>query len=98
MEQREKEVNALKDFRNTLKNSLSTELKHSKELQFMAESGFRQLGEPRIWVFADRQRPEPMHLEINNWQHLLNLLYKEAIQRNKIEEFIAILKQKFLRY
>lgn len=47
----------------------------------MANNGLRQLGEPRIGEFANRQRPEPVHNEINAWQHILNMIYKEALQR-----------------
>ena len=39
----------------------------------MADNGLRQLGPPRINLFADCQRPEPLHLEINNWEHVLNV-------------------------
>ena len=42
---------------------------HQNELAFMAEKGIRQLAEPRIGIFANRQRPEPFHLEVNNWTH-----------------------------
>ena len=50
----------------------------------MAENGIRQLGHLRIGVFAVRLRPEPMHCEINAWQHYLDLLYVEAIHRNNL--------------
>lgn len=58
----------------------------------MAGNGPRQLGEPRIGEFANRQRPEPVHNEINAWQHILNLIYKEALQRNVIDLFLEILR------
>ena len=38
-------------------------------LQVMAGNGIQQLGPPRIGQFANRLRPEPMHCEINAWQH-----------------------------
>ena len=66
---------------------------HQNELAFMAEKGIRQLGEPRIGIFANRQRPEPFHLEVNNWTHILKLLYVVAIQKNKYKEFIEIIKK-----
>lgn len=33
----------------------------------MAENSLWQIGQPRIGLFADRQRPEPVHNEINTW-------------------------------
>ena len=53
----------------------------------MAETGIRQLGEPRIGIYADRQKPDPLHLEINSWQHILNVLYLEAVRRGRYECF-----------
>ena len=58
----------------------------------MASTGIRQLGIPRINLFADRQRPEPFHLEVNNWEHTLNLLYRHCIQRNVVDKLVDILK------
>lgn len=57
----------------------------------MANNGLRQLGEPRIGEFANRQRPEPVHNEINAWQHILNMIYKEALQRNNVDLFLEVL-------
>ena len=89
---RKQELEALTNFRKTLPKNMSTETQHKKELEYMANNGIRQLGEPRVGIFADRQRPEPMHLEINNWQHMLDLLYKEAVRRNCFDDFIDILR------
>ena len=58
----------------------------------MAINGIRQLGEPRIGSYADRLRPEPPHVEVNNWAHVLDLIYLESLQREKYHEFIDILK------
>ena len=44
---------------------MSEKNQHARKLQFMAENGTRQLGPPRIGHFADRQRLEPVHCEIN---------------------------------
>ena len=76
MESRSKEIDALNGFINSLKPSLSEENKHRKELEFLASSGFRQLGDPIIGPYVDRQQPDPMHLEINAWEHILDLMYK----------------------
>ena len=46
---------------------------------------------PRIGEYADCQRPEPVHNEINAWQHLLNCIYQEALRRGLIEVFLEIL-------
>ena len=79
MEQREEDLRKLDEFRSSLCSTLSEKEKHEKELAFMAESGTRQVLYPRIGAFADRQRPEPLHNENNAWQHLLNVIYKEAL-------------------
>ena len=55
MESRSKEIDALNGFINSLKPSLSEENKHRKELEFLASSGFRQLGDPIIGPCVDRQ-------------------------------------------
>ena len=64
---------------------------HAQELEFMAEKGIRQFGMPIIGIFADRQRPEPFHLEVNNWQHILDLIYLIAVQNDYCESFLEIL-------
>ena len=58
----------------------------------MAANGYRQIRPPRIGVFADRQRPKPVHNKINGWKHLLNLVYKGALRRNRVESFLEILR------
>ena len=91
LEIRKSHVNKVDNFMNSLPSNLSEKNRHARKLKFMAESGIRQLGPPRIGIFADRQRPEPVHCEINAWQHLLNIIYREAVQRGKFTEFIDIL-------
>ena len=58
----------------------------------MAEHGLRQLGEPRIGMFADRQRPEPLHLEINNWQHIMDLIYSQYKMRGCVDVLVSTLR------
>ena len=58
----------------------------------MAENGLRQLGEPRISIFAEILHPEPLHLEINSWQHLLNIIYHEAVRRGRYSHFDTTLR------
>lgn len=48
----------------------------------MAENGIRELGPPRIGQFSDRQRPEPLHCEINAWQQILSIIYLEFVKRD----------------
>ena len=55
---------------------------HAQELEFMAEKDIRQFGMSIIEIFTDRQRPEPFHLEVNNWQHILDLIYLTAVQND----------------
>ena len=53
----------------------------------MADNGLRQLGIPRIGIYANLQKPEPLHLEINNWEHVIYVLYLEAVRKGKIDFF-----------
>lgn len=89
-ERRKRDLDKLENFRKTVEK-LSEAQKHKKELEFMAANGIRQFGKPRIGIYANLQRPEPMHNEINAWQHALNLLYKEALQRHCVDLFLNIL-------
>ena len=92
-ESRVKDLTMLNDYREELKGckNLSIESFHRKELEYMAKHGLRQINEPCIGPYANLQRPEPLHLEVNNWQHLLFLLYLEAVQNSEIEVFLATL-------
>ena len=90
-EKRERDLGKLESFRKSLGSSLGSQQRHNRELEYMRENGLRQVGPPRIRDFADRQRPEPVHNEINAWQHLLNLIYKEALMRNVTETFLEVL-------
>lgn len=69
MEIRNCHVVKVENFMNFLSCSMSEKNKHDQKLQFMAENGIRQLGPPRIGHFAERQRQEPVHCEINAWQN-----------------------------
>lgn len=82
----------LNDFRAALPKDIDPNTKHNKELAYMAENGLRQLGPPRIGVFADRIRPEPLHLEINSWTHVLDVIYKESVRRGQFQKFIEVLR------
>ena len=64
----------------TLPKQLRGKAFHAKKLSFMAENGIRQLGKPRIGIFSDRVKPDPLHCEINAWQHLLDLIHSEALR------------------
>lgn len=76
---REEAQTKLQAFQKSLPKSLSPSQIHSCELEFMAQNGIRQVGATRVGIFANRFRPEPVHNEINAWQHMLNLLYEEAL-------------------
>jgi hypothetical protein len=88
---RQANVNLVKRFVSELPRNLSEEARHARKLEYMAENGIRQLGPARIGVFAERQRPEPLHCEINAWQNILNIIYLEAVQRNMFDTFILVL-------
>jgi hypothetical protein len=91
MDTRIKELLMLKKFENKQNINASESAKHNNKLNFMADNGIRQLGEPRIGKFSDFIRPEPLHLEINNWQHVLDLIYKESVRRGVFEIFLSCL-------
>ena len=76
---------------NSLPSHLSEKNCHVKKLQFMGENGIRQLGQPRIGIFPEQQRPEPVHCEINAWEHVLNIIYRQAVQRGIFDKFIDVL-------
>ena len=88
---RENHANMVQNFERTLKKDLLEKTRHNKKLAFMADNGIRQLGPPRIGVFADKQRPEPLHCEINAWQQVLNIIYQESVQRKVFDQFIKVL-------
>lgn len=88
---REEALKKLQVFRNGLAKDLTPFQIHSRELEFMAQNGSRQVGAPRVGIFADRFRPEPVHNENNSWQHMLNLICKEALRRSVVETFLTTL-------
>ncbi len=88
---RGKHLEMVESYLATLPKNLSSSVIHSRKLAFMAENGIRQLGKPRIRVFADRVKPDPLHCEINAWQHIFDLLYSESVRRHAFEKFIATL-------
>ena len=90
-DKRKKDLDKLDNFRKSLSSSLNDKQRHTKELEFMRDNGLRQCGPSRIRDFANRQRPEPVHNEINVWQHLLNLIYKESLMRNVVDKFLEVL-------
>lgn len=88
---REKHTSMLQNFEKSLKPGLSEKTRHEKKLQFMAANGIRGFGPPRIGVFADKQRPDPLHCEINVWQLAINIVYQESVQRNVFDQFMKVL-------
>lgn len=88
---RKNHVKMVQQYTSSLSATLSKKAKHEKILQYLAENGLRQLGPPRIGIFAERQRPEPVHCEINAWKQLLHIIYIEYVQRGKFDVFIDIL-------
>ena len=89
-ETRDKHLHKLEEYRKTLKN-LTPFCASAWDLSFMAENRLREIGEPRISIFANRVRPEPVHCEINGWQHLLNLIYQEGLRRNLVLSVLKVL-------
>ena len=91
MEMRIASTEKLDHFMASLPSAMSEKSRNTRKLQYMAENGIRQLGLPRIGQFADRLRPEPMHCEINAWQHYIDLLYLKAANRSKFDTFTSVL-------
>ena len=91
LEIRNSHLRKLDTFISSLPSNLSEKNRHARKLQFMAENGIQQLGPPRIGSFAVQQRPKPIHCEINAWQHVLNTIYREAVQRGIFTKFSDIL-------
>ncbi|CAB3999878.1 Hypothetical predicted protein [Paramuricea clavata] len=91
MTEREKHPGMVDTYLASLPKSLSSPTVHSKKLAFTADNGIRQLGKPRIGIFADWVKPDPLHCEINAWQHILDLLYSESLLRCCFEKFIETL-------
>ena len=88
---REKHLDMVNSYLATLPKQLSASTLHSKKLSFMADNGIRQLGKPRIGIFSDRVKPDPLHCQINAWQHILDFLYSESVQRNAFDKFVKVL-------
>ena len=88
---RDKHLSMVNKYVDTLPKGLSKKATHAKTLAFMADNGIRQLGKPRVGVFADRMRPDPLHCGINAWQHILDLIYSESLRRGLFRTFIQTL-------
>ncbi len=94
-EMREKHLSMVSAFVSSLPKSLNDKTLHARKLACMAENGICQLGKPRIGIFADRVRPDPLHCEVNAWQHILDLVYSESIRWNRFEKLIEILSARW---
>ena len=87
-----KEIGKVQKFCEEHLLGISENLIHRKKLDFMASNGLRQMGIPRINIYAGRQRPEPFDLEVNNWQHVLNLLYTQCVKKNQVGKLVTLLQ------
>ena len=81
---RREDLESLNSYRKTLNLTLTAETIHKKELQFMAENGLRQIGEPRIGPYANLQRPESLHLEVCIYYHSIFTVILLASMSNLI--------------
>jgi len=81
---REKHVKLVQQFTSSLPSTLSEKAKHETILKYLAENGLHQLGQPHIGIFPARQKPEPIHCEMNAWKQLLQLIYIEYVQRGSL--------------
>jgi hypothetical protein len=88
---RDQHLQRISDCLVDLPPNLNVATRRKKQLAFMAENGLRQMGPPRIGIFADRMRPDPLHCEINAWQQPLDVIYSESVQRGTFDNFIDIL-------
>ena len=89
--EREMHLSMVNNYIASLSNDLSPSTIHTKKLAFMADNGIRQVGKPRIGIYADRMRPDPLHCEINAWQHMLDVIYRESVQRGVFDSFLKTL-------
>ena len=46
---------------------------------------------PRIGQFADRQKLDPLHCEINAWQQILSIIYLEFVKKDMFHVFVKVL-------
>lgn len=81
----------VKTYQKSLPATLSEEGKHKKLLKYMAEEGIRQFDTALIGDYAERQRPEPMHCEINAWQNVLNVIYLEYVERGMFPRLTEVI-------
>ena len=88
---RDKHLSMINTYLASLPKGRSPKVIHDRKLAFMADNGIRQLGNPRIGIYADRVKPDPLHCEINAWQHILDLLYSESVRRCAFDKFIQTL-------
>ena len=79
-EKRKEDLGKLQAFQKTFPKHLNPTQGHKKSMSIHVNNGFCQLKAPRIGEFANLQRPELVHNEINAWQHILNMIYKEALR------------------
>ncbi len=84
----EKHISMVSSYLASPPKSLTASTLHTKKLVFMAEHGIHQLGSPRIGLFADRVKPDPLHCEINPWQHVLGLIYSESVRQCGFDKFV----------
>ncbi|XP_078680446.1 uncharacterized protein LOC144915706 [Branchiostoma floridae x Branchiostoma belcheri] len=80
-ESRRRDAEKVEGFLSTLPADLSETTRKTKLNNYLASNRLRQLGMPRIGKFAELQRPDPLHAEINSASHYLDLLYHEAVSR-----------------
>ena len=92
MKSSEESLKLLEAFQKSIDEKKSQETKHKLELEFMAQDGLRQTGLPRIGKFCDQIMSEHLHLEINSRQHMVDVLYKEAVHRGQFKQFINALR------
>ncbi|CAH1246497.1 Hypp7735 [Branchiostoma lanceolatum] len=77
----------------TLPSTIAESTRRTKINNYLSSNRMRQLGTPRIGIYAELQRPDPLHAEINVAAHYLNLIYHEAVSRGSdcFSRFIDIL-------
>ena len=92
MKSSEESLKLLEAFQKSIDEKKSQKTKHKLELEFMAQDSLRQTELPRIEKFCDRIMTEYLHLEINSRQHVMDVLYKEAVRRGQFKQFINTLQ------
>ncbi|CAH1248480.1 Hypp8161 [Branchiostoma lanceolatum] len=90
MEQRDADLLKLGEYKKSLPPGLSESARRNKRNEFMAANGMRQLRPPLIGEYASTFYPDCLHVELNISNHWYDLMYQEAVRRDRVKEFTDV--------